>query len=150
MKIRITIEGAFRGAFSDEFIAEYWNSEINGSLVSEWILIQADSPSENFIDPIWDFDLLVWKEGASVEQVNAFKQIKIDELSAFYRNEINNIVLPYLPDLVIENIPLPANIESQRIALKDECVLKIQEIDPSGEMSKPGDNQPINFLEKKS
>ncbi len=134
MKIRIS-SGYFRGQFSDEFILENWNNEVNGSLVSEWELIEAELPNENFMKPKWEGSQ--WTEGASWQEITDRNKTLIDAISADYRGRISALVLPYLPDFVIDAIPIPSHVLTQRLALQAECDFLIKAIDPNQSMSRP-------------
>lgn len=135
MKIRINEEGFFRGQFPDEFITDNWNNIINGDLISEWILIDAELPGENLIKP--KRESFKWTEGASAQEIALLNQSKIDNISAFYREEINKIVLPYLPDYSVFHVEFPQEILDKWAVLKAECIAKIKEIDPNQTMGKP-------------
>ncbi len=86
----------------------------------------------------FDINGQFWFESATAQEIADRNKILIDSLSADYRGRINAIVLPYLPDLVIDAIPIPQHILLQRSALQSECDLLIKEIDPNQSMSKPG------------
>ncbi len=135
MKARINEEGFFRGHFPDEFITENWDSFINGDFVYNWILVDTDSPETSLMKPKWDGTQ--WIEGATPKEILDRNKILIESLSADYRGRINAILLPYLPDLVIDDIPIPQHILLQRSALQSECDLLIKAIDPNQSMSKP-------------
>lgn len=134
MKTRIDEYGLFRGQFSEEFITEYWDIEINGDFVRNWILIEAEAPS-GFLRPKWNVDK--WIEDATPQEIEIRNNELIDILSKQYREQILILVLPYLPDYVIDKMPIPSDILTQRLALIAECNLLIQEIDPTKSMSKP-------------
>lgn len=87
--------------------------------------------------PKFDVAGQFWFESATAQEIEERNTMLIDALSADYRGRINAIVLPYLPDLVIDGTPIPANILGQRLALKAECDLLIKEIDTTKSMSKP-------------
>jgi len=148
MKIRLINGFCFGGAYSEEFLLENWSNEINGSLVSDWQLIDAELPDENIIKAKWDGS--VWFESATSQEILNVNQSKIDAINAFYTTEISKLVAPYVEKSIIDGVAIPQSILDQRTALRAECNLKIHEIDPHQEMSKPGDNEPINLLEKKS
>lgn len=76
MKARVLSGGSYGDIWNEDFILKNWNNEINGELVSEWIVVDA-LPSPSMKTPIWrNSD---WVEGMSTEEIQAKIQKELHE-----------------------------------------------------------------------
>ena len=97
--------------------------------------------TEKLIKPKFNLDSRRYYEGASAEE----KQAEIDKINIFYTNIISELVSPFVEKSFLDGVPIPQHILDRRNELRQECNLKIKEIDPDKEMLK---NNPLNTISK--
>jgi hypothetical protein len=78
MKAKINTDNSFGGLYTEEFIESNIYREVNGELVSEWVLIN-ELPDSDLYIPI--FENGQWIEGATEEDFNNKKEALISELN---------------------------------------------------------------------
>lgn len=93
--------------------------------------------TENFIKAKFDRVNRVFFEGATNDEIREVKRVKISEIDNYYTAKISELVDKHVQKKTITGVPIPESVLLQYESLKTECNMRIKEIDPDQEMSKP-------------